>query len=181
MWVAAFEDFESYSLSHSPPESGRPSYLGICRHALAFPPGRLAPLTWRPVLKCIIIIIIIIIIILDLKLKHLGPLHTRHCEPVTITLQALSLVEKAEPVQVHFTLRLRDQLSMWMQDGCNSLHEFLHDIEWIMFHGHLDYFQKPPLGGRSNTKPGDHGTPNTHNRWFILFYHVWGPTWMEIH
>ena len=34
----------------------------------------------------------------------------------------------------------------------------------IMFHGHLDYFQKPPLGGRPNTKLGDHGIPNTHNR-----------------
>ena len=33
-------------------------------------------------------------------------------EPVAITLQALSLVEKAELVQVHFTLRLRDQHSM---------------------------------------------------------------------
>ena len=50
-----------------------------------------------------------------------------------------------------------------------------------MFHGYLDYFQKPLLGGRSNTKPGDHGTPNAHNRWFILFYHVWGPAWIEIH
>ena len=50
-----------------------------------------------------------------------------------------------------------------------------------MFHGHLNYFQKPPLGGRPNTKPGDHGTPNAHNRWFILFYHVWGPAWIEIH
>jgi hypothetical protein len=27
----------------------------------------------------------------------------------------------------------------------------------IMFHGHLDYLQKSPLGDRSNTKPGDHG------------------------
>jgi hypothetical protein len=26
------------------------------------------------------------------------------------------------------------------------------------------FSQKPPLGGRSNTKPGDHGTPNVHNR-----------------
>ena len=24
---------------------------------------------------------------------------------------------------------------------------------------------------------GDHGTPNVHNRWFILFNHVWGPAW----
>ena len=33
-----------------------------------------------------------------------------------------------------------------------SLHGFLHGIEWIMFHGHLDDFQKPPLGGRPNPK-----------------------------
>ena len=48
----------------------------------------------------------------------LGPLHAQDWELVTMTLQALSLVEKAEPVQVRFTLRLRDQWSMWMQDGC---------------------------------------------------------------
>jgi hypothetical protein len=29
----------------------------------------------------------------------------------------------------------------------------IHGIEWIMFHGHLDYFQEPPRGGRPNTKP----------------------------
>jgi hypothetical protein len=34
---------------------------------------------------------------------------TRDWEPMTITLRALSLVEKAEPVQVRFTLPLRDQ------------------------------------------------------------------------
>ena len=50
-----------------------------------------------------------------------------------------------------------------------------------MFHGHLDSFQKPPLGGRPNTKPGDHGTSNAHNRWFILFYHMWGPAWTKFH
>jgi hypothetical protein len=37
-----------------------------------------------------------------------------------------------------------------------------------MFHGHLHYFQKPPLGGKPNTKLRDYGTPNAHNRWFIL-------------
>ena len=59
---------------------------------------------------------------------------------------------------------------------------FLHGIEWIMFHGHLDYFWRPPLGGRPTTKPlGDHGTPNVHNIWFILNYHAWGPAWIEIH
>ena len=70
---------------------------------------------------------------------------------------------------------------MWMQVGCKSLHGFLHGIKWIMFHGHLDYFQQPLPGGRYNTKLGDHGTLNSHNRWFILFYHVWGPAWIEIH
>ena len=58
---------------------------------------------------------------------------------------------------------------------------YMHGIQWIKFHGHLDYFQKPPLGGRSNTKSGDHGTPNTHNHWFILLYHVWGHAWINIH
>jgi hypothetical protein len=48
----------------------------------------------------------------------LGPLHTWDWEPATIALQALSLVEKAGSIQVRFTLRLRDQRSMWMQDGC---------------------------------------------------------------
>ena len=38
--------------------------------------------------------------------------HTRLRARDHITLQALSLVEKVEPVQVHFTLRLRDQRSM---------------------------------------------------------------------
>jgi len=65
----------------------------------------------------------------------------------------------------------------WMR----SLHGFLHGIKWIMFHGHLDYFSKSPLGDMPNTKQGDHGTPNAHNRWFTLCYHVWGPTWIEIH
>ena len=63
-----------------------------------------------------------------------------------------------------------------------SPHRFLHGIEWIMFHGHLHYLQKPPLeGSRPNTKLGDHGNSKSHKCWFILFYHVWGPGWIEIH
>jgi hypothetical protein len=53
-----------------------------------------------------------------------------------------------------------------------SLHGFLRGIKWIMFHGHLDYIQKPPLGGRPYTKPGDHDYLNAHNPLFILFYHA---------
>jgi hypothetical protein len=65
----------------------------------------------------------------------------------------------------------------WME----SLHGFLHGIKWIMFHGHLDYLQKPPLGGRPNTKLGDHGTLNAHNSWINLFHYVWGPAWIKTH
>ena len=49
---------------------------------------------------------------------NLGPLHTRDWVPVTIALRALLLVEKMEPVQVHSTLCSRDQLNMWVQNGC---------------------------------------------------------------
>ena len=41
-------------------------------------------------------------------LENLGPRHTRDWEPVTITLQALSLVEKEKAVQVHFAPRMLD-------------------------------------------------------------------------
>ena len=50
-----------------------------------------------------------------------------------------------------------------------------------MFHGHLDYFQKPPPGGSPNTKLEDHETLNVHNRWLILFHHVLGPAQIGIH
>ena len=93
----------------------------------------------------------------------LGPLHTQDWGPMTITLQALSFVQKVELVQVHFTLRLWDQWSKWMQDG------FLHGIKWIVFYGHLDYFQKPPPGGRPNTKTGRLCHSKSHNQCFIMF------------
>ena len=43
----------------------------------------------------------------------------------------------------------------------------------------LGLFLKPPLGGRPNTKLD--GTLNAYNPWVILFYHAWGPAWIEIH
>jgi hypothetical protein len=73
-----------------------------------------------------------------------GPLHTQEWEPMTITLQALSLVEKVDPVQVRFTLHLRDQQSMWTQDGCevhmdssiaSSGSCFM--VTWVIFKNHL--------------------------------------------
>ena len=85
----------------------------------------------------------------------------------------------AGPSSLHTTLEgpTESVNARWMW----SLHVFLHGVKWIMFHGHLDYFQNPLLRGRPNPKPGDHGTSNVHNHRFILFYHVWGPTWIEIH
>ena len=60
-----------------------------------------------------------------------------------------------------------------MQNGCNVyMDSYVHGIKLIVFHAHLEYFQKPPLEGRPNTKPGDHDTPNAHDRRFILFYHL---------
>jgi hypothetical protein len=61
--------------------------------------------------------------------------------PMIIALQALSLVEKAEPVQVHFTLPLRDQRSMWMQDGCKVYMDSYMASNKIMFHGHWTIFE----------------------------------------
>ena len=80
-----------------------------------------------------------------------------------------------------FTLRLRDQRSMWLQDGHNVYMDPYVASNGPCVHGYLNYFQQPSLGGRFNVKPGDHGTPNAYNRWFILFYHAWGPAWIEIH
>ena len=58
-----------------------------------------------------------------------------------------------------------------LQDGCSiymdsymALNGSCFMVTWTIF-----------------KKPGDHGTPNTHNHWFILFYHVWGPAWIDIH
>ena len=44
-------------------------------------------------------------------------------------------------VQVRFPLGLRDQWSMWMQDGCKSLHGFLHD-PWPLRFKHSHWWQR---------------------------------------
>ena len=108
----------------------------------------------------------------------------RDWEHVTNALPTLSLVEKAKPVQVHcFTLRLREQWSECVNARCmESLHGFLCGIEWMKFAWSLDRFQKTSLGGRSNTKLGDHGSPNVPNHYlFLLVYHGGGPAWTKIH
>ena len=70
---------------------------------------------------------------------------------------------KAGPSSLHTTLEGPTEYvnARWMY----NLHGLLYGIDRIMFYGHLDSFQEPPLEGRPNTKPlGDHGTPNAHNR-----------------
>ena len=65
---------------------------------------------------------------------------------MTITLQALSLVEKAEPVQVHFTLRLRGptEYACEIQDGCKvymdsymASNESCFMVTWTTFKNHF--------------------------------------------
>ena len=110
-----------------------------------------------------------------------GSLHIRDWELVTITLQALSLVEKAEPVQVCSTLRLRDQRSIRMQDGCKVYMDSYMASNGSCFYGHLDIFQKPSLGGRLDIESADNGTLNAHKCWVILFHHVCRFAWIKIH
>ena len=64
---------------------------------------------------------------------------------------------------------------MWMRDGCKILHGLHHAIKWFMFHGRLDYFHKPLLGGRS--WHSERSQPLIYS----IFYHVQGPAWIEIH
>ena len=64
-----------------------------------------------------------------------------------------------------------DVKSTWI-----STWHWMDHVSWS-----LGLFSNPPLGGRPNIKLGDHGTLYTHNRRFILFYHVWGPAWIVIH
>jgi hypothetical protein len=114
--------------------------------------------------------------------SYLGPLHTRNWEPVTITLQTLSLVEKAEPVQVRcFTLRLRDQWSVWMQDGWKVyINSYMASngscftVTWTISKNHL-----LEVGLTQNWETMALRTLTTVDLFY--WYHVWGPAWIEIH
>ena len=101
---------------------------------------------------------------------------------MTSTLQALSLVEKVEPVQVRFTLHLRDQWSMWMQDGCIVyMGFFLHGIKWIMFHPHLTIFNDHLLeiGLTLNMRP----CHSTHSQLLLCYIFIMceDSGWIEMH
>ena len=97
---------------------------------------------------------------------------------MTITLQALSLVEKAEVVQVRFTLPLRDQWSMWMQDGCKvymALNGSCFMVTWSILKNHL---LKVVLTQNQETMALR--TLTTIYLFIYSIYHVFGPTWITI-
>jgi hypothetical protein len=79
-----------------------------------------------------------------------------------------------EPVQVHFTLCLRDQWSMWMQDKCIHIGypHFYFMVTWTIFKKHL-------LEISLNWETIALQTLTTIGLLYI--YHVWGPGWIEIH
>ena len=98
--------------------------------------------------------------------SHKRPRARDHCTSRTL----IGGTSRAGPSSLHVALKgpMECVNARWMY----SLHELLRGIEWIVFHGHLDCFPKSSLGDRPNTRLGDDGTPNAHNRWFVLFYHV---------
>ena len=104
----------------------------------------------------------------------LGPLHTRDWGPVTSTLQPLSLLER----------RSRSEFASHYAWGTTGVSKCKMDVKctWILTWHQMDHvswslglFLKPPLRSRPNIKLGNHGFSKSHNHWFILFYHVWGP------
>ena len=109
------------------------------------------------------------------------PLHTWDWEHVSSTLQALSFAEKAEPVWVasHYAwgtngvCECKIDVKVYM-DSYMASNGSCFMVAWFVL-------ETTSWCSRHNTNLEDHGTPNTHNRWFILFYHVWGPAWIEIH
>ena len=82
-------------------------------------------------------------------------LHGPQCKPVLSTRDHYTSSTRiggkggAGPSLLHTSLEGPTEYVniIWM----SSLHGFLHGTKWIMCHGHLDYFQKPTLGGRPNS------------------------------
>ena len=95
------------------------------------------------------------------------------------THKVLLLVENVEAEQVPFTLCSRDQWSKWMQDVFKTYMDSYMATNGSCFIVTWTIFKNRLLGYGPNTKPRDRDTPKSHNRWFMIFYHVWGPTWIE--
>jgi hypothetical protein len=76
-----------------------------------------------------------------------------------------------------FTLRLRDQHSTWMQDGC-KIYKASNGSRFIVTR---TIFKTHLLEGGLTQNWENHGTLNTHNCWFIILYHAREPTWIQTH
>jgi hypothetical protein len=90
---------------------------------------------------------------------------------MTNTLKALALVEKAEPVQAHFTLRSRDQQSSECRvymDSYMASNGSCFMVTWIVFQNHL---LKVGLTENQETMTRQKVTTIDCN----TFYHVGGP------
>ena len=110
-----------------------------------------------------------------------GPLYIWNWGHMTIALQALSLVEKTEAVQICFTLHLRDQLSKWKQDGCKVYKDsymasngacFM--VTWIISKNHL-----LEIGLTQNRETMALQSLTTIE--FLHFIVYEDPLWIEIH
>ena len=89
--------------------------------------------------------------------------------------------EKAELVQVRFTVRSRDQCSVWMQDGCKvytcsyiASNGSCFMITWIIFEIHL-----LEVGLTQNRETMALWKFTTVDLFY--FYHVWRRAWIEFH
>ena len=70
------------------------------------------------------------------------PLHTRDWDHYTSST-LIGGEGRASPNSLHTTLEgPAEYVNARLME---SLHGFLHGIELVVFHGHLDYFHKPPL------------------------------------
>ena len=114
---------------------------------------------------------------------HISPRATPHDHaegPRPIILQALSLVEKAEPVQPHCAWGTNGW-SMWMQDACKVyLDSYVTSngsrlmLTWVVF--------KNRLLEACRTQNWEIMALRTLTTVDLLwFYYVWGPVWLETH
>ena len=90
-------------------------------------------------------------------------------------------MEKAKRVRVPFALRLRDQRSMWMQDGCKVCMDSYVASKGPCFMVTWAILKNHPLEVGLTQNQETIALWLLTIVWFILIYHVWGPAWTEIH
>jgi hypothetical protein len=116
------------------------------------------------------------------SLSYYRPLHTRDRLPMAIALRALPLVEKAEQVHVRFTWCLRDQRSMWVQDGCKVYMDPYMASNGSCFVVTWTIFKNLLLEVGRTQKWETMAFQNVINRWFIIILIMCeDPAWIENH